>query len=259
MASELERLARRILRPDRPRLADARAAVAGISDPREAWEVLATRGLVRDDARPAPHRDFAPQPSDVLVLTPTGVASWRPQPTPTTVRAAVAIASDPAGIATAEALVCEVRQRLEPWGVPRPRGIRWRIEERPWGGMAADRPWMPSWPAVHRFGDPDAVGQQLPGEFWRRWPLNTRSLGRRFAQDLAAHAEWRRLVARGARVTPTCAAVPVTPGASVVGMAFAALPDPFEPLLAVWGLGYAVDAIAEEVVVLVAPGLGESD
>ena len=38
-----------ILRPARPNLARAQRAIEGISDPREAWEVCATSGLVPDE------------------------------------------------------------------------------------------------------------------------------------------------------------------------------------------------------------------
>lgn len=39
-------LARRVFRPIRPRLAEVRAAIAGIDDPQEAWETLAARGIL---------------------------------------------------------------------------------------------------------------------------------------------------------------------------------------------------------------------
>ncbi|MFZ6179006.1 hypothetical protein [Nannocystis pusilla] len=54
--TDLEALAACVLRADRPALADARAAVAGLVDPREAWLALVHRGLgfgiaaVRHDA-----------------------------------------------------------------------------------------------------------------------------------------------------------------------------------------------------------------
>lgn len=51
-------LAARILRPARPGLAAARAAVAGITDPREAWEALAARGIIPLEWVEDPRRDF---------------------------------------------------------------------------------------------------------------------------------------------------------------------------------------------------------
>ncbi|MFY0533445.1 hypothetical protein [Nannocystis pusilla] len=56
---DLEALAARVMRPDRPALADARAAVAGLVDPREAWLALARRGLIPPDWLDASSRRFA--------------------------------------------------------------------------------------------------------------------------------------------------------------------------------------------------------
>jgi len=64
-----EALAKRILRPDQPRLTEAQAAVEGLTDPREAWEVLATRGVIPADWIDAPNRRFlAVCPFDVVTV-----------------------------------------------------------------------------------------------------------------------------------------------------------------------------------------------
>src|SRR5262245_43625586 len=49
----------RIFHPEQPRVVEARDAVADLEDPREAWEALASRGVIPDDWVQQPLRGFA--------------------------------------------------------------------------------------------------------------------------------------------------------------------------------------------------------
>lgn len=44
-----DELARRVFRPERPRIREVRSAIEGIDEPQEAWETLATRGFLPAD------------------------------------------------------------------------------------------------------------------------------------------------------------------------------------------------------------------
>src|SRR5262245_60113133 len=57
-------LAHKVMRPDRPTLAAARDAARGLSEPREAWEALASRGVIPLDWVPDSRRRF-PVPESI--------------------------------------------------------------------------------------------------------------------------------------------------------------------------------------------------
>ncbi len=77
-----------------------------------------------------------------------------------------------------------------------------------------------------------------------------------FGRQLAARSVfgcaqwWRRACALGCRVP---AGPGIAPG--LVGLAFADLPDPVAPLLALWNSGYAMDSWDDDGIALVMPDL----
>ncbi len=115
MPPEHELSAARVLRPDRPRLSAARAALAGIAHPREAWEVLAAREVIPVDWVGAPERTFVHgTPPAVLVhedsfhIDPwVPGPSWRETDHPASVQHALVLGANPVGLLTAETLARE--------------------------------------------------------------------------------------------------------------------------------------------------------
>lgn len=47
--------------------------------------------------------------------------------------------------------------------------------------------------------------------------------------------------------------------ASLHGVAFSQLRDPFAPLIGIWHLGYALDTVANDTIVLVAPEVHDDE
>jgi hypothetical protein len=81
----------------------------------------------------------------------------------------------------------------------------------------------------------------------------------RFGEDIArgicAAASWRQAVNDSARVVVTRKDPPLPP--AVADRYYFSLPDPFKPLLDLWQLGYTLDAITADAVVLVAPEVAD--
>jgi hypothetical protein len=207
-------LAQRILCPDRPRLAEARAAVAGVTDAREAWDSLAARGVIPSDWQNQKGRVFKEAEGQLF-------------PHPPTVDACLALASDPSGIEAAESLAAEVRARLAPWGAPLPARIAWRVIdptrlaptkepplERVRAALFADRLALAEYNRAFNRARPAFKGGHYPSRGSALF-------------HFAADAAWR--VVRHTQ------------------------PNPFEPLLSLWRLGYALYAIRQQGLVLLAP------
>lgn len=86
-----------------------RAALRGITDPREAWEALAARGLIDASWVHDPRRWFACTADEWIAQGGHASPAQGPLATmhPPTLRACAAIVADPASIVTAEALARE--------------------------------------------------------------------------------------------------------------------------------------------------------
>jgi hypothetical protein len=143
MADDLDSLLRTFLRPARPLEAVARAVVAGRSDPHEAWEALAAHDVIPSawvgdaSARAYARAPRAPtpfsktmSPCDDARCAHCAEARWvdDARDAPGSVLACATLASDPAGVATAEALARECAARLPtPVEVTR---VVWRVGAR---------------------------------------------------------------------------------------------------------------------------------
>lgn len=260
-----------LLRPERPQLADALAVATGLPDDlvREAvasptwnwhqlkhqhglswttpnprggvvphwassavrwssaplWEALATRGLIPDawidDARRRFH----------------GGGRWPPS-----VTEAVLMASDPEGVALAEALARETVERLAPWLRKTPRTVRWRLLD--WGLFLSER-----WSDAITYGPGgEAIGAAMGSATSAAWGDNAyrrpsltaigtevadspnvfRQLAESMGSVASAAGHWR--TAALARAVSTQAP----------RVEFATAPDPFEPLLTLWSRGYGL-------------------
>ncbi|MDB4929062.1 MAG: hypothetical protein JWM10_1546 [Myxococcaceae bacterium] len=244
-----------LLRPPRPRLAEALAVATGIAldTVREAvaapnwdWRQLNhQRGLLWSTPSlpgrlpcphwaPAPARWSVPQLWEALATRGLVPDAWIDDPTrrfhgggraPATMTEAVLLASDAEGIAAAEALARETALRLGPW-LQRgpPRTVRWRLVD--WSLFLSDR-WRD-----HLVEAPGgaAVGALL----------------RSAVGAAGAAMTYRRpsLTAAGVEVaeSPNVFRELAESVASIVSAAelWSAAPDPFAPLLTLWARGYGL-------------------
>lgn len=226
---------RTVLHPKRPRLAEARAVVAGVTDPEEAWRALAVWGLVPG----APTRDDGAYRTGASLRPSWMIDGATLQKGPGTVDGAVALASDPSGIAQAALDAQEWLARLGPWGAEAPTGVHWRTGPRHTfkTQALASAPWAAALGALDAVVRPEAPPNPTG--------LDPRGPGvRAFLMDLEASRRWARASTEGLRVPE---------GHPPQGSRFGALPDPFGALLALWDVGYGVVSVAEGAVVLFAP------
>ena len=236
------------MRPDRPRLAEARAVVIGLTDVRAAWEALIARSLV-----PAPSSPYDPGAYRGHGSLGHGT-EWQPlthtsesRPTPPTIDDAVALASDPEGISRASRLAAEFLARVRPW----------RREERP--EDAPQRVWrVLKLPASEGLAADDALAglydemlARIPSGTWSRSVAQaaqracghvTGAVAQRFSVDVVWAMRWQMLVARDLRQ-------------AVTGLPYAEMPDPTGPRMAVWGLGYAIGNISSGGLTMIAPAV----
>jgi hypothetical protein len=286
-------LAKHILRPRRPRLGAARAAVAGIADPQEAWEALAVRDLIPAAWVQAGDREFvqlrprcktcggdgAPFTSIDSPPCPhcndTG-RSWRVASSPPTVEFAVALAADAAVVAAVEALGRAAAHHAETARshAPRTRRIRWELvpPDAPapphpktrdprgaaWGSLGILlMPWLDDryFDEIARLqrasGVPDQTAPFLvvaaPANAWHAALCDV-------ATDLRHQAVWTRIQAaarRGRRARPVGASY--RQQAERAHAQLAGRASPYEPVLSIWRLGYALSAVTDDAIVLVAP------
>jgi hypothetical protein len=228
----------RVLRPERPRLALARAVAAGYDDAVAAWEALAASGVIPLAWVGDPGRLFA-------CLDCGGIGTiddetfHAPAAHPWSVETAVAFAADPAGVLRAEALAREVVARLAPWGVPQPARVVWRV-------------------GAPRDATPAALAPPMDAA-WRAWSAVPRAARlARVPQGSLPDGVWGLVDSQFVAAQQWAACAAVDGGTVLRGepVRFADLPDPFAPLVALWETGYALDAITAEAVVLVAPEVG---
>jgi hypothetical protein len=230
-----------------------REAVAHLSraiDPDVAWERLVPASL-----REAPDRWFfgetiqgSPPDGSETVRTAWGLKALHRSPP--TLAAVLAVAGDPEGFVEAEALAREVAARLAPWGASPATRILWHIDAPPalmsYRGSPPFRTRLSealdlSLEDLAR-GDRSCSAIHPPRDDWRfEWQRLAR-------QDVLRAEAWREACAR-------CRAVPDLPSLSEVeagGGMFGLLPDPHEPLLRIWKLGYAFEAISDGAIILAA-------
>lgn len=281
----LEALTARLLRPRRPRAREARALLKTIEDPRRAWSALRRAGLVPPHWVGSKERRFLRDPP---VWRPWGDDDHTT--TPPTVAACLALASDPDGAEAAETLASVVAERLAPWDLDFKRPPRERLDRvlRQFAGVRLPRRvlhprflWRCVSPRAWTTCNDYAVrpheaahlalggaaflkpGDRLDASHWGPSCLPTSLKDRvgsgvaRLVEDHIAGARtWNTAAERDSVVPPDSAAlrsVLLAFPPALVGRRFAELPDPFEPLLALWATGYALEAIDEHTLVLIAP------
>ncbi len=237
-------------------------AHASTRDPREAWELLYARGVIdRALFEELPSRCVArcaqcgSRRSSVRCDRCLGTL-WTPSGGPSSVLAALSMASAAEELRAAEQLVAECYARLRPWGF---RGalptVYWSFEALGGQPNSADRGAirelaLVSWRSVDEeegFVLLDSTRRAMRGGAAMPIPRGHRpwiveDVGDMLLYDLAAR---HGLLSRD---RPSYA-IPVQ--RSVVGLAFAAHPNPFEPLVRVNTLGFYVDTLGESRVVLV--------
>lgn len=272
-------LAKRLLRPARPHLAEARRIVAAAAGAEAAWSELVARGLAPSPAAKSvdgtPLRRFLVDDGTCSSCHGSHrIGGWRPCPDcratgrstrvadrPATLDECVAFA-DAEAMLRAEALGREVARRVAQWyGTPPATVVcSWRVLD--------DQPAEPSTelarvPAIERgillFSTTSSVSLSVRGALRRHageppepppgvvesWeaPLSL-VVPALFVQQ----EEWRRAAALG--LTPY-----QRPGRAAPSAPFAELDDPYEPIFALLDTGYLLDAVLYGDVRLFAPAV----
>ncbi len=172
-------------------------------------------------------------------------------------------ASDPEGVAAAESLAREYNVSLRVWGVSEVPSVTWRVGGPPLAG-GDPLPW-----GLRQFLAQSARQDPRLREEARR--VRHLVQGEEFAmpgpyREAAEQAEeatiFEALLLQNARVEgpPNMDEYDrkhVYPP-SVLGKRLAELPNPYEPLLRIWSLGYLLGSTLPEGILLHAPRLGGS-
>ncbi|MFO0629061.1 MAG: hypothetical protein U0325_26030 [Polyangiales bacterium] len=217
-------------------------AVAEAEVAREVWNTMHARGVIPASWRDASARSFAcpvcararrhasHHPNDWRVRSVSDCPLCRGAAlaAPATCADCVAFASDPEGVAQAEAQVIELAAALSPWGARPPEAFVWRVR-------AAPRAVRPA--PLRRAFEAAALALRKPGE-----PPPSISTGDE------GRTAWRAAVAAGHTVGARNGGAPAPTGFTV-----AALPDPFVSLGALAALGYTLEALTERDALLCAP------
>ena len=262
----LERLQHFFFRPSRPLLGAALDVARDSHSPAEAWEAMASRGIIPPDWAPHDTRCFVPDDDEGEV-----VAGWCPP----TRSACVAFASDAAGVVTAESLAWELAARLAVWGVARPRRVCWRVGPRvhPLSLRSAGFA-----PVVGTLRTLVALWSASPRQ--ARYALRDRSSRRREAREAlredrtAQHdallygqgsarlcgladelshlaALWDFATREFLHISKLAVLRNRLPG-ELVGVRVGAMRSPVEPLVALYGLGYGLGPLTAETLTLTA-------
>ncbi len=119
---QYETVVERVLRPSREKYTQVFAALEGVSDGAEGWEILAARELIPVEWAEDPKRSFRGGVRDRW-----GRVRMSASASPPDIRSAITIASDPGGILAAERLAREVGSALSDWGVKEPQHFEWNV------------------------------------------------------------------------------------------------------------------------------------
>ncbi len=258
-------LAARLLRPDRPRRAEALTAVGGRTDPAAAWAALVGEGLIPRGWAVGDGRGFASpcnacgggSAERVMFCESCRGRAWVVLPYPPTVSACVALAAGAEGVAWAEALARAAVHELSPWGCPTPAQLVWQVGEGAVPGpevlgvgtiMAA----LASTGVVASM-DAEDEGDRAARAVLGDQAFEGASRRHQLANYCYAAALWRAACATGARVHVAEGLDTDLVSPAVVSRLYAEIPDPFAPLLGVWSLGYALDDVTADALLLVAP------
>jgi hypothetical protein len=235
------------------------ASVSLTMSAEEAWEAVSARGFVSVEWLSAEARSFRGQIEQGIARAalPAYVNRWRsaskPEKTvrgvdregagPLSLRACVAIAADCDGLIATEALVREVLERLEPWGVQKVQRIccrivdasRWRTERQSYWSESL-RATIASVLSEMPFKLPLGYGPTDPPPKPAWWSLA--------AAESSLAKLWDELslanVARPDGLDPARL------------RDFKTLANPYEPLVATWSTGFVFDELTKDEAVLLA-------
>ncbi len=255
----------RYYRPRRARFDEAAAAAREADTAAEAWESMAARGLIPFDWVPHATRRF--------VAHAPG-AACAPQAYPPTRAACVAFASDARNLLAAEELARELAARLAPWGVRAPPSVVWVTAGWLLPLSLRASGFAPLLDALHGLGEAWATPRV------GRYALRDRSKARVAAREASARERRERWAAvrDGPHAHPAAvisadlaralalwefardehlhvsrlATFPRRLPQALAGVRVASLPSPFEPLVALYELGYGLGPVTPEALHLVA-------
>jgi hypothetical protein len=225
----------------------------------EAWEMLCARGFVSDEWLASESRGFRTHIEQGISPTelPANVRRWRAatvpkasargadpcSPAPTSLRACVTMAADAAGAVATEVLVREALERLEPWGASRVRRLSWRVVDASRWRTVRQSYWTESLRLTlasvlkdRQFDLPRGYGptDAPPPPAW--WSLA--------AAESALARLWEEMRAAGVARADGIDAARLRD--------FRTLPNPYEPLLAIWSTGFVLDELMPDEAVIVA-------
>ncbi len=261
-----ESLAQHVLTPHRPQRDAVIEALTGVDAPDEAWEVLAARELIPVDWLSAGARQVTVTGvrCDLCTVDFMGHArECERVNVPATVAAAATLAADPAGVSAAETLARLCFERLYGDTAASEPRVLWRVgaseacsplgEKRPGAAKArAPKPGLWECFAPFRKAFSARVGTAVP-KGYRRWKdgmIIPEYVSDSYASYQATSAfvvmnqPWIQALERDA-VNHWSWALSVREKR----------PNPFTPLCEVWALGYAVELVDDETVLLFAPAL----
>lgn len=259
--------------PRRDRFAEASAVARDADSPADAWERMATRAIVPFDWVGSSARGFVGYAPDA----PLDLA--RVSETPPTTAACVAFASDAPGVLAAEELAREMLARemlarLAPWTSVAPRRIVWASGDAvlPLSLDASGFAWLDRdlyrtcarWAKVpyarHHRSDRSqarrAARQRLTSERSERWrtlfeaPLDDRVAT--LSHDLALTLRLWNLAAREHLHLALHGTIVPGRRRTLVATPVARIASPFEPLLALYGLGYGLGPVTRDALCLTA-------
>lgn len=235
-----------LMKPARNHVAALYAALEGVSDGEEAWEVLAARALIPIEWAGDESRSFRGGTRDRWGRVRRATVASPPD-----VPSAVTLAADPDGVLAAERLTREFASSLRAWGQREPTHFEWSVlDERgmldvyrgPWPApleralrnirlSTAERAWAEGRAAV-------ASNVEWSGAFV---PAGLR-------ETLSLVEFWRVMVELSAAF-PQVEPVPD----AWQGERVASVPCALAALLSLWGLGYALVSFDGERAYLAAP------
>jgi len=215
-----------LLRPRRPDYVRIRDSLAGARDAEHAWRSLVERGEIPATWLDEPGRRFVHDPGDRLRPgLPTRDPARAPSHGwPSSIDECALFAADVAGVETAESAARLLVERLAPWGAPPFHHVLWWTVPRDHYGYA----YIDTRPSVS-YSLPFAVTALFDNA-----PAHVRDTLVAESTDAGRWSElWQDLSAAGARVPKGNYVV------ALRGHPLAELPNPFEPLAAIQGAGYA--------------------
>jgi hypothetical protein len=251
MEMDVSALARRLMRPDRAGLAEARRVITGLTDARAAWEALAVAEVIGPAWIANPERRFCG------ALDPASRSKW-----PTSVPQCLALASDVSGAEEVECLARDVIRALEVWGCPPHTRVAWRYGGYPGSGngnryrttahaAASSGACVNATLEEQRAWSDEA--DRLREEVWASYQPGGSHAPLDAGWDVVAAFWWQLADRRRSVVRPELIPRSRAARAALAGRQLRSLRSPFEPLLAIWHLGYAFGEITADDVVLVVP------